>query len=219
MSFTSGFMSDGPLDSSGNERAREVHGMIWKGLKFVFHMVPTLWDCMRDLAWEELSLGEIRTHYLFGKANAYERAGLFKRAVRVYEEILVKEPVNIPVFLNLGGLYYRNEMYEAAIPYYEKVIRVNPKHYQGHYWLGMCYSKLDRFYAAINTLEEVIEYLPTFKDALNLMGECYEKIGEGAKAEHYYLKAIGTDPEGIVIHGALLGRDHSEKKREERIKH
>ncbi len=110
-------------------------------------------------------------------------------------------------------------MFETAIPHYEKVIRLNPKHYQGHYWLAMCYWKLQRYHAAINTLEEVIQSLPTFKDALNLMGECYEQIGEAAKAEHCYLKAISADPKGIVVHGAVLDRWAQQSKKEERIKH
>ena len=110
-------------------------------------------------------------------------------------------------------------MFETAIPYYEKVIRANPKHYQGHYWLAMCFWRLGRYHAAINTLEEVIQFLPTFKDALNLMGECYEQIGESAKAEHYYLKAIGADPHGIIIHGGILNNRKQEKRKEERIKH
>jgi tetratricopeptide (TPR) repeat protein len=110
-------------------------------------------------------------------------------------------------------------MYETAIPFYEKVIRGNPKHYQGHYWLAMSFWKLERYHAAINTLEEVIQFLPTFKDALNLMGECYERIGESAKAEHCYLKAISTDPNGFIIHGGVLDSLAQEKKKEERIKH
>ena len=134
-------------------------------------------------------------------------------------ERLLKDRRSIPVFLNLGGLYYRKGRYDAALPYYESVIRLNPKHYQGHYWLAMCYLKLDRYYAAINTLEEVIEFLPTFKDALNLIGECYERIGEGAKAEHYYLKAISADPRGIVIHAGMLNPRSQERKEEGRIKH
>ena len=172
-----------------------------KSIRYLFHMMPVLWSFIKDMIFEELSLEEINTNYLFGKANAYERANLLERSVRVYVEILERDPKSIPVFLNLGGLYYRSEKYEMAIPYYEKVIRANPKHYQGHYWLAMCYWKLKRYYAAINILEEVIEFLPTFKDALNLMGECYERVGEGAKAEHCYLKAISADPDGIIIHG------------------
>jgi tetratricopeptide (TPR) repeat protein len=182
-------------------------------------MIPILWSFIKDLIWEDLSLGEIGINYFFGKANAYDRANFLERSVEVYEEILKMEPTSVPVFLNLGGLYYRREMFEAAIPYYERVIRANPKHYQGHYWLAMCYWKLQRYYAAINTLEEVIEFLPTFKDALNLMGECYERIGEGAKAEHYYLKAISADPDGIIIHRGVLDGEAHDKKREERIKH
>jgi len=182
-------------------------------------MVPVFWSFIKDLIWEDLSLGEIKTNYLFGKANAFDRTNLLEKSVKVYEEILKADPNSIPVFLNLGGLYYRRAMFEEAIPYYERVIRANPKHYQGHYWLAMCYWKLERYYAAINTLEEVIESLPTFKDALNLIGECYEQIGEGAKAEHYYLKAIGADPDGIIIHGGLLGGAARDKKTEERIKH
>jgi tetratricopeptide (TPR) repeat protein len=174
---------------------------------------------MKDLVWEELSLEEIWINYLFGKANAYDHANLLERSVRVYQEILKRDPNSIPVFFNLGGLYYRRGMFEKAISFYEKVIRMNPKHYQGHYWLAMCYWKLERYYAAINTLEEVIEFLPTFKDALNLMGECYERIGEAAKAEHYYLKAISADPNGIIIHGGGLNPEAQEKKMEERTKH
>jgi superkiller protein 3 len=193
--------------------------MIWREIRYIFYMIPVIWPFLRDLIWEEFSLEEIITNYLLGKANAYDRANLSDRSVSVYKEILDRDPNRIPVLLNLGGLYYRRGMYEAAIPYYEKVIRSNPKHYQGHYWLAMCYLKLQRYYAAINTLEEVIEFLPTFKDALNLMGECYERIGQAAKAEHYYLKAISADPRGIIIHGRILNPQSQEKKWEGRIKH
>jgi len=190
-----------------------------KSIRYLFYMVPVLWFLIKDLIFEELSLGEIRINLLLGEANAYDRAKMLERSIKVYEEVLKTDPNSVPVFLNLGGLYYRRGKYDQAIPYYEKVIRANPKHYQGHYWLAMCYGKLQRYYAAINTLEEVIEYLPTFKDALNLMGECYERIGEGAKAEHYYLKAISADPEGIIIHRGILDEKYLEKKREDRIKH
>jgi tetratricopeptide (TPR) repeat protein len=190
-----------------------------KPIRYVFYMMPVLWTLLRDLVWEDLSLAEIRFNYLFGKANAYDRANLLRRAVRVYKEISKREPKSVPVFLNLGGLYYRRAMYETAIPYYEKVIRANPKHYQGHYWLAMCFWKLERYHAAINTLEEVIQFLPTFKDALNLMGECYERIGEAAKAEHCYLKAISADPNTIIIHGGVFDSLAQERKKEERLKH
>jgi Tfp pilus assembly protein PilF len=50
------------------------------------------------------------------------------------------------------------------------------------------------------------------------MGECYEQIGEAAKAEHYYLKAISANPEQIIIHGALLQGTQQKRKREERVK-
>jgi tetratricopeptide (TPR) repeat protein len=192
--------------------------MISGRMRYLFYMIPTLWSAIKDLIWEDLSLGEIRIHHLFGKADAYERANLFEKSVSVYREILKADPNRVTVLLNLGGLYYRKGIFNKAIPYYEKVIRANAKHYQGHYWLAMCYWKLDRYYAAINTLEEVIETLPTFKDALNLMGECYERIGESAKAEHYYLKAIGADPNGFIIRGAISNGEFRQK-REERVKH
>ena len=193
--------------------------MNWRILQVGIYMFPVLWSSLKDLIWEELSLGEIRTNYLFGKANAFDRAHFLERAAKVYEELVRTEPNSVPAYLNLGGLFYRGDMYEMAIPCYEKVIQLNAKHYQAHYWLARCYWKLERYYAAINTLEEVIEFLPTFKDALNLIGECYERIGEGAKAEHFYLKAISADPKGIIVHSSILDLSASERKREERIKH
>jgi hypothetical protein len=51
------------------------------------------------------------------------------------------------------------------------------------------------------------------------MGECYEQIGDGAKAEHCYLKAISTDPNGIIIHGGMFDDRTQEVKKEERLKH
>ena len=191
--------------------------MAWRAFKYISFMVTVLWSLVKDLIGKDLSFGEVRTNFLLGKANAFERAGLLDQAVSVYRRILKTQKKSIPAFLNLGGLYYRRGMYAAALPYYEKVTRINPKHYQGHYWLAMCYLKMNRHYAAINTLEEVIEFLPTFKDALNLLGECYERIGEGAKAEHYYLRAISTDPKGILMRMALPNTRTQEKK-EERIK-
>jgi tetratricopeptide (TPR) repeat protein len=182
-------------------------------------MVPVLVAWTKDRVFEDLSPEEGRMNYLYGKANAYDQADLLERSVLIYEQSLKKDPKSVAALMNLGGLYFRRGKFEQAIPYYEKVVRLNPKHYQGHYWLAVCYWKLDRYYAAINTLEEVIEFLPTFKDALNLMGDCYEKVGEGAKAEHYYLKAISADPDGRVIHGGILDRSVHEKKREERMRH
>ena len=193
--------------------------MGWRLMRYAFFMVPVLWSSIKDITWEDLSLGEIRINYLFGIANAYDQANILERAIAVYRQILKRDPNSIAVFLNLGGLYYRRGMFEKAIPFYERVIRANPKHYQGHYWLAMCFWKLQRYYAAINTLEDVIEFLPTFKDALNLIGECYERIGEAAKAEHYYLKAISADPDGIIIRGNVGNLQAREKKMEERIKH
>jgi len=193
--------------------------MIWRAFRFLCYMGSVLSAFIKDLVWEELSFEEIRLNYLFGKAHAYDQAHFLGQTVRVYEKILEQDKTSIPAFLNLGGLYYRRGMYEKAITQYERVISINPKHYQGHYWLAMCYGKLQRYHAAINTLEEVIQFLPTFKDALNLMGECYEQIGEAAKAEHCYLKAISADPKGIIIHGGVLDSWAQEKKKEERIKH
>jgi len=190
-----------------------------KSIRYLFYMIPIFLTFLKDLVWEDLSFGEIRVNYLFGKANAYDRADFLRKAVKVYKEILSEDSNRIAVFLNLGGLYYRRDMFETAIPYYEKVIRANPKHYQGHYWLAMCFWKLERYHAAINTLEEVIHFLPTFKDALNLMGECYEQIGEAAKAELCYLKAISADPKGIIVHGGVLDSWAQENKKEERLKH
>jgi protein O-GlcNAc transferase len=193
--------------------------MNWKRLKYGYYLIPIWWTLAKDFLLEDGSFREKKTNYLFGKANAYERAGLLEKAVEVYRRILAMDPNSLTAYLCLGGLDYRRGMFDSAIPHYEKVIKANPKHYQGHYWLAMCYWKLERYYAAIHTLEEVIEYLPTFKDALNLMGECYEQIGEGAKAEHFYLKAISSDPEGIIIHGKFLDRPGPEKGTENRIKH
>ena len=53
----------------------------------------------------------------------------------------------------------------------------------------------------------------------NVVGWIGEGAGEAAKAEHYYLKAISADPDGIIIHGGVLDGHVREKKREERIKH
>jgi tetratricopeptide (TPR) repeat protein len=191
----------------------------WRLFQYSFYMIPVFWSCIQDLIWEEMSLGEIKTNFLLGQANAYDRANILARAVRVYKKGLEESPKSIPAFLNLGGIYYRRGLYEQAIPYYEKAIRWNPKHYQGHYWLAMCFWKLQRYHAAINTLEEVIEFLPTFKDALNLMGECYERIGDGAKAEHCYLKALRSDPNGFILHGGILASGSIEKEEERTIKH
>lgn len=190
-----------------------------KLFRYLYHMIPVIGYFIKDLIWEGLSLEETRTNYLFGMAHAFDCANLFERAIRIYQKILKQNPNSLPALLGLGGIYFRRGSYDQAIPYYEKAIRKNPKHYLAHYWLAMCFWKLHRYHAAINTLEEVIGFLPTFKDALNLMGECYEKIGEAAKAEHCYLKAISVDPDGIILHQGVLNPQTYDQGEERRIKH
>ena len=72
-----------------------------KRLKYFLYMIPVLWTLLKDLVWEPLSLREIKTNYLFGKANAYDQANFLRKAVRVYKEILKRDSNSIPVFLNL----------------------------------------------------------------------------------------------------------------------
>ncbi len=190
-----------------------------KIFRYLYHMVPVVGYFIKDWFGGGFSLKDARTNYLFGKAHAFDCAGLFERAIGVYQKILKQNPNSLPVLLGLGGIYFRRGLYDQAIQYYERAIRKNPKHYLAHYWLAMCFRKLHRYHAAINTLEEVIGFLPTFKDALNLMGECYEKIGEGEKAEHCYLKAISVDPDGIILHQGVMSPQTQEKEDERRIKH
>ncbi len=66
-------------------------------------MMPVLWSFIKDMIFEEISLEEIRTNYLFGKANAYDRANLLENAIRVYEEILKGDPEQHPCFLEPWG--------------------------------------------------------------------------------------------------------------------
>ncbi len=54
-------------------------------LRYLFYMMPVLWSFIKDMIFEEISLEEIRTNYLFGKANAYDQANLLENAIRVYE--------------------------------------------------------------------------------------------------------------------------------------
>ena len=86
--------------------------MNWRIFQYIFYLIPILWSFIQDLIFEELSLGEIRANYLFGKANAYDRANMLERSIQVYKEILRNDSKSIPVFLNLGGLYYRRGKYE-----------------------------------------------------------------------------------------------------------
>lgn len=188
-------------------------------IRYLIFLIPVIWYLGKDIFQRKSSFEELKINFLFGKADAFEKAGLFNRAVKIYEDILKEGKAKVSVLFNLGGLYYRKGIFDKAIQYYEKVIEINPKHYQGYYWLAMCYIRLNKYYSAIHTLEDLIRLLPSFKDALNLLGECYERIGEGAKAEHYYLKAISTDPDHILIHGNIIEKLKQKELREEGIKH
>jgi len=78
-------------------------------LRYFCNMTPVLWSFVKDMIFEEMSLEEIWTNYLFGKANAYDRANLLENAIKVYEEILRGDPNSIPVFLNLGAFFTGEE--------------------------------------------------------------------------------------------------------------
>jgi len=90
-------------------------------------------------------LGSTATALAGGDADALFKAGNFRRAGRLYEQILKKDPKNVHAARQLGYLELLVNRFPEAEKYLKLAIELAPGDKEANRFLADCYTRQDRF--------------------------------------------------------------------------
>ena len=145
-----------------------------------------------DNVWYQLYLAEIR-----------QRAGDFKDAIVIYENLSRKDPDNMDYYYQLAALYLSSERFLEAINIYDKIedkigITEEISLQKERIFLGL--KKYDR---AEQELENLVMAFPDESSYLSLLAEFYMANGKPEKALETYKKVAEVDPNDPYIHMSM----------------
>ena len=141
--------------------------------------------------WRD-SVGE-----LYHKGMTYLLIEDYKKALRCFEEVLKKDPLNYRAYFQIGYCYDKLKIFDRAVSAYKKGLSIAPEnenYEEVYYNLGVSYFELERYREGIEALKKVIEINPNRVDAFFNLATAYEKIDSLKMAIIYYKKVISLNP-------------------------
>lgn len=121
------------------------------------------------------------------QAVSYTKQKEFKKAEKIYLELLKTSPENVSVLSFLGLLYFNIENYKKAEKYLEKSYKITPSKTIVSY-IGLSKFVLTKFSSAIFYLEEAINEKPAF-ELYHALISSLVNIKDFHKAYKYSLEA------------------------------
>jgi len=156
------------------------------------------------------SLGLDDADMLTVRGRAYYYAGLWDKAVAMYERVIEIDPANeesasmiIPSYLLAGE-------YGKAIEAGETFSRKFPHTAKAHYYMGLAYRCLGIFERAKEHFEKAIKADPEDAQSYTMLGYLLKQTGQLAQARRAWLQGleilrqkVNRSPQNSGLHGAL----------------
>jgi len=79
-----------------------------------------------------------------------------------------------------------------------KLLKLDPYNDEVYFKLGLCYIKANKWNKAINALHKAITLEDKCEDYYLHMAHCHKALGGHQKAEFFYSKAVGLEPEQSI---------------------
>ncbi len=94
---------------------------------------------------------------LYWQAQAFQKRGQIKLAIKKLEKIIEKDPKYVPAYNSLGWIYSQSRKWDKAITYLTQAIRLNPKNGWAYYNRGRCYFKLGQTKQALKDAKKACD--------------------------------------------------------------
>ncbi|MFP4573733.1 MAG: tetratricopeptide repeat protein [Desulfobacterales bacterium] len=148
-----------------------------------------------------------------------QAAGEYRKAMQIYEKVLLKDPERKNIYLALARLYLRNQDYKKAAELLGPFVKRFPENYTGFYFLAEARSGTGQFDQAIEAYEKSLDLKPGLLESRIGLIEIYTSRGEDEKAAVQYKKLLESHPDNVAaaIELGLLYKRLGEKVKAEEI--
>lgn len=134
------------------------------------------------------------TPALMHQAIQLSLKGDLKKARKIFQEILKKEPNNMFAHNNLGKIYFDLKELDLALASYRKALDINPDFIMAQNNIAMVYKETGDYEKAEAAFKETLERFPKFELANANLGEIYLLQKRYGEAVTYLQKAVDTVP-------------------------
>ena len=124
----------------------------------------------------------------------FHQKGLTDKAQTIYENILVKDPINFAALEFLGIIFFQKREYEKSLKYINKSISINPKNSRAYNNCGNIFLELKEYDKAIKNYKTAIDLNPNYAGAFYNLGMANKIISKFDIALNYYKNCIELDP-------------------------
>jgi len=119
-----------------------------------------------------------------------QKQGEFKKAKKLYLEILKKDTNNFEVLALLGATLLQLKEYKQAIEFLQKAVEINSNIPSIYNNLGVAYTKIQNYEESIKNLEKALNLNNKYYGAYNNLGTNFKMLRQYKKAFENYKKAI-----------------------------
>ncbi|CAG0950864.1 MAG: hypothetical protein MPEBLZ_02419 [Candidatus Methanoperedens nitroreducens] len=131
---------------------------------------------------------------------AYDKIGMFEKAIQELHEALHLDPGYIEVHNNLGVTYYKMGLIDEAEKELKEAIRLNPGYPEAHCNLGNIYACTGKLEEALFELNEALRINPEHAPAHNSLAEIYALQKRSTEAINEFKEALRIDPSYPAAH-------------------
>lgn len=135
-----------------------------------------------------------------------EMSALQNKALQL-EKMLVDQPDNAHLNIDMGNTLFDLRQYKEAVPYYRNALAVAPDHAEVWIDLGVCYFNMRDFDSAIASMQEALSRNPTHVKGLFNLGIIYYNNNQMDAAKSQWQKLIelhGDSPEAEIANKLLI---------------
>jgi tetratricopeptide (TPR) repeat protein len=137
--------------------------------------------------------------YLFKEAEKLKMQGEHAQAIKVCEEILMKDLECTEAYEEIGDNYLSLRKYNKAKKALEKAIKLNPRSANANYLLGFLYSAIGDFKNSIKYLEFADNYESNHPEILRCLGWSIYHEGQKQRGIVLLERAVTLSPQDPLI--------------------
>jgi tetratricopeptide (TPR) repeat protein len=152
-------------------------------------------------------------HDLFLDAVQAEESGEKQRAADLYAEILTRDPLYAPAYINLGTIHFHLRQFDLAEQFYRRASLADPNYVLAFFDLGNVLDELDRPDESIEAYKKAIALAPRYPDVHYNLALAYERKSLRRSALRHWEAYVRLDSSGPWADHArdqihkLLGRE------------
>lgn len=168
-----------------------------------------VWSNVQSAAKAKAEVISLRNAYARSEDNqkAFEKAIAVSKdkspgnAIKLFKQLLEKDPADFVAWSELGNLHFREEKFEESEKAFAKSIELKADFLPALINLGKVQLSQKKLDPAVETLTKAVEASPESAEAHHFLGEAYLQARKGSKAVGHLNKALEIAPkEKAEIH-------------------